>query len=238
MRKIILIFFAILPAFLLAQEKKAWDFPVKPGTNEWKKFQSNQEMVDACQIPKDIISSISTEDLTEICLQYPLLSDVFAFENLNNGLDKLFADFNGFRELYSRKDAPQNLIKKYVHKKQLISTLDMNNTEIEKGKFIVSISLLEVLLCRCDIQNDAAINYKHVLQNLVSGYEEKIKYTDYFMGLGFRTNFYSRIHVISKIKKESLEELPQKSNNSVLFSGMADEQSIRVINELSNQLKN
>ena len=87
----------------MAQEKKTvWDYPVKPGTEEWKKFTSNEEMVNACQIPEKILSTLSTEDLMELCLQYPLIYDVFAFENLNHGLDKLFDDFNGIRELYQR----------------------------------------------------------------------------------------------------------------------------------------
>jgi|AGTN01.3.fsa_nt_gi hypothetical protein len=71
----------------------AWDYPVKPGTGGWRIFQSNQEKVEACQIPEEILSSLSTEDLAELYLQYPLLYDVFAFDNLNNGLEKLYNDF-------------------------------------------------------------------------------------------------------------------------------------------------
>ena len=76
-----------------------WDYPVKPGMEEWKQFHSNEEKVNACQIPENIVCCLSTEKLTEICLQYPLLADVFAFNFLSMGADKLFEDFNGIREL-------------------------------------------------------------------------------------------------------------------------------------------
>lgn len=57
-----------------AQEKKiAWDYPVKTGSKEWAKFESNKEKVDACQIPENILSVISTEDLLELILKYPLI---------------------------------------------------------------------------------------------------------------------------------------------------------------------
>jgi len=33
--------------------------------------------------------TLSTEDLTDLCLRYPLLWDFYAFNNTNDGLDKL-----------------------------------------------------------------------------------------------------------------------------------------------------
>jgi hypothetical protein len=98
----IIIVFCLVAGVVSAQTatKVAWDYPVKPGTEEWKKFQSSEEMVNACQIPDAVLSSLSTEELTELCLQYPLIEYVFAFDNLNSGFDKLFSDFNGIREFY------------------------------------------------------------------------------------------------------------------------------------------
>jgi hypothetical protein len=223
---------------VLAQEKKTvWDYPVKPGTEEWRKFTSNEEMVKACQISKNVLSSLSTEDLAELCLKYPLLYDVFAFENLNHGLDKLFDDFNGIRELYKRTDVSSCLIKRYVRKVQDFSFLDREVSDLEKGYFIISVSSLEVLLARIEWDDNVGKEvHREILQNLVSGYEAKSQYAGYFKGFGFRTNFYSRSHVISKLDKLSIGLLPQKDKNMTLYSGMADEQSISTIDKLSYQL--
>jgi SNF2 family DNA or RNA helicase len=66
--------------------------------------------------------------------------------------------------------------------------------------------------------------------------ERKIKYTDYFKGVGFRSNVYSRAKIISEISKQNMEKLPQKEKNSALTSGMADGKTLQIIDELSYQL--
>jgi hypothetical protein len=210
---------------------------VKPGTEEWKKFESNQEMVDACQIPEKVLAILRTEELTEICLRYLLIADVFAFENLNTGLAKLFNDSNGIRELYKRKDALSGLSKRYLQKVQDFSFLNGKSSDIEKGYFIISVSVLEILLSRIEWADNNEKNiHKEILQNLVFGYEGKCKYSDYFKGFGFKTNFYSRGHVIAKLDKLSIGLLPRKDKNSILLSGMADGQSVNMIDSLSYQL--
>ncbi|GHV58484.1 hypothetical protein FACS1894182_11020 [Bacteroidia bacterium] len=195
-------------------------------------------MVHACQIPEEILLSLSTEDLTDVCLHYPLLYDVFAFDNLNNGLDKLFEDFNGIRDLYKREDFALSLAKRYTQKVQNFSFLNSQVSEIEKGYFIISVSALEVLLSRIKGQDNAEkASYREILRYLVAGYEEKCRHADYFKGFGFQTNFYSRGHIISEMDKSIANQLlPQENKNSTLFSGMTDEQSILVIDKLSYQL--
>jgi len=236
MKNVIILFLCVL-FFSCAQdvpentlEEIPWDYPVKPGTEEWKNFDSNEEMVAACQIPDTVLTSLSTETLTELCLQYPLLADVFAFDNRHTGLDKLFSDFNGIRELYKRKKAADELLKHYNLKFQNLSFL--NETDIEKGLYIISISAVEVLLTRID---DKEI-IKKILQSLVSGYEAKLNYADYFQGSGFQANFFARANIIAKIDKSSIELLPDKDKNAVLFSGFIDTETLKVLDELSYQL--
>ena len=214
-----------------------WDYPVKPGTEKWGLFQSHDEMVEVCQVPEDILSSISTEDLADLCLRYPMLTDFFAFQNTNEGLDKLFSNFNGIRELYNRQDVSSILTKKYIEKIQSFSFLDGPGSNLEKGFFVIRVSTLEVLLGRLVWQErEGKESPKDVMRALVAGYEAKLKYAEDFKGTGFITNFYSRTHVISKMEKSFVEQLPQKQDNSAFYSGMVDEQSIKVIDELSYQL--
>jgi hypothetical protein len=221
----------------VSDKKTVWDYPVKPATEEWKNFKSNQEMVDACQIPEKVLAILSTEELTDICLHYPLIADVFAFENTNEGLAKLIDDFNGIRELYKRTDVSRSLSKRYLQKVQDFSFLEGKSSNVEKGYFIISVSVLEVFLSRIEWpDNNEKTIHKELLQNLVLGYEEKCKYLDYFKGFGLQTNFYSRSHVIAKLDKLSIELLPRKDKSSILFSGMADEQSVNIMDKLSHQL--
>jgi hypothetical protein len=183
----------IIPIIVSSQ---TWDYPVKPGTESWKKLQSNQEMVEICQIPEKILKSISTEELFEICLEYPLIYDVFAFEDLNKGMSKLFVDFNGIRELYRRSGLSKKLMKRYNQKIQSLSFLNESHTDFMKGQFIVLVSLLELFMYRANLADSNIENTKAIMQCLVSGYENKSKYANYFRGIGFRSNFYSRSHIL------------------------------------------
>ena len=214
-----------------------WDYPIKPVMEEWNQLRGSEEKVRACQIPEEALSSLSTEDLTDLCLRYPMLWDFYAFNNTNDGLDKLFRDFNGIRELYKRKDVSGSLTRRYIEKIQSLSLLDNPPPDFRQGSLVIFISVLEGLLSRIELQNQDKENQKEVLQALVAGYEGKLKYPDYFKGFGFRTNFYTRAHVIAKMEPSFVERLPHKEKNAALFSGMvADEQTINVIDELSYQL--
>lgn len=62
-------------------------------------------MVDICQIPNDIISKTPTEELVELCLNYPLFFTMKAFNNLQEGFNQVANEFNGFKELFKRPDA-------------------------------------------------------------------------------------------------------------------------------------
>lgn len=52
----------------LFSQEATWDFPVKPGTEKWKSFTTSYEMIDACQVPADVLAAISTDKLIEACL--------------------------------------------------------------------------------------------------------------------------------------------------------------------------
>ena len=170
-------------------------------------------------------------------MRYPLLSDFFAFENTNFGLDVLFGTFNGIRELFKRKDVAENLVNKYMEKIRSFSFLTESNSDLEKGFFIITVSKLEALLSRIECQDIEKESIKKVLLSLVFGYEEKIKLPEYFKGLGFQTNFYARAHIIAKMDSAFIEQLPEKEKNNALYSGrISDEKTINLIDMFSYKL--
>ena len=90
-----------------------WDYPIKPGTEEWANFKSGQEMIDTCQIPENILKNLSTSRLAHLYLNYPLLGDILFFDNYQEGFERISANFNGFSELFEREDAGTELLKLY-----------------------------------------------------------------------------------------------------------------------------
>ena len=236
MKRILLLLFIFytLTAYTqqAAEKKLPWDYPVKPGTEAWEQLTNRREAIEVCQIPEDVLSSLSTENLTEICLQYPLLLDVFTPISYERGLDIVFERFNGIRELFKRKDAAKELLRQYQAKMQNLSHLEGNDSDLQKGFFILSIASLELLLSRYHstegVQNKL---YTEILKQLVDGHEKKLAYADYFQGIEF-TNFFSRAHMIGKIDEQNLKQIPQK----VFLQRRLDEATERTINELSYQL--
>jgi hypothetical protein len=218
-------------------KKTQWDYPVKPGSEEWKKLQSNKEKVDVCQIPEYILQDISTNDLMTLCLQYPSLYDLFAFGNINDGLKKLFADFNGIREFSKREESLNKLREAYLAELSIFPSKLDTGSQLEIGGAILHISMLEMLLSYSDFYTNSITKdkKKEVLKSLLYGYTEKIKYPDYFQGIGFVTNLYARSHIILKINATLSGKFEEK-NNSVLLSGMARADLIDTIDRLSYEL--
>ena len=72
-------------------------FPVKPGMEIWSDFESHAEKVDACQIPDQKLQNLTTAGLIKACLDYPLLLDFSAYDNLQDGFNAVVSNFNGFQ---------------------------------------------------------------------------------------------------------------------------------------------
>jgi hypothetical protein len=81
-----------------------YDYPIKPGTQEWFNLGSRDERVQACMISQEILETISTGGLFESLLSYPYILDYGAWDELQTGFVKLKSENKGFAELYSRED--------------------------------------------------------------------------------------------------------------------------------------
>ncbi|MEZ4970825.1 MAG: hypothetical protein R2814_14435 [Flavobacteriaceae bacterium] len=92
---------------------QSYNFPVRPGDEAWKAFNNSDEMYMASQVPNKILESMSTKDLVETCLNYPLIGTLYAYNDLQAGFDALRNKFNGIEELISRKDSGKELTKVY-----------------------------------------------------------------------------------------------------------------------------
>ena len=97
--------------FKCTRKKLTWDYPVKPGMEEWSKFETIDAMYQACQIPDEILKKLDTESLVDICLKFPA-QPIFPFFNTpQEGFMSYYYNFNGIRELLNRKDAGQFLLR-------------------------------------------------------------------------------------------------------------------------------
>ncbi|MBI4649396.1 MAG: hypothetical protein HY738_23050 [Bacteroidia bacterium] len=93
-------------------------WPIVPGTPEWKNLHTSSEMHKVCQIPENILTTMSTEGLIQTCLTYPILSTSLSaswspFYEYRKSMDWLLNNFNGLQDLTKRPDAPIKLIETF-----------------------------------------------------------------------------------------------------------------------------
>jgi hypothetical protein len=165
MKKIIILLLLALPVISLAQEETTWDFPVKPGSKEWKTLNSPEKMYNAMQIPEGILQKISTEKLAELCVDYPLFSTVLAHNSIQAGFNYMKNKFNGMLELLDRPDVASVMIK-------LFKTTDSNWILEEPNpgnSFGFRVSFLTMLLAQDEIVNRLSESERKQL------YEETVK---------------------------------------------------------------
>lgn len=73
-----------LDTIISSQKDNAFEYP---SDEEWKKFETHKEMTDFCQIPTDLLKSMSKDELIDIAMDYPLLMDMYLFNDYEEGFN-------------------------------------------------------------------------------------------------------------------------------------------------------
>ena len=111
-----------------------YEYPILPGTSEWAELESFPEMIEACQIPENILNKMSTEALVETVLNYPLLGlyPVYKAQEIYS----VYSDiFNGVEEMENRDDAGKVLLDKYSAETESGVTTFSNEISVDKSSF-------------------------------------------------------------------------------------------------------
>lgn len=116
----------------------SYNFPVKPGTQEWKSLTTKVEKLKKSQLPDGELAQFSTETLIETVLNYPLRSDLFAFSSYKEGFRAVLSNFNGLAELVKREDAGTKLLHKY---RQINGFAVANNDDATMKLLVVKVLL-------------------------------------------------------------------------------------------------
>lgn len=183
MRKILillLLFWGYSEIYSQKDVSKSFEYPFKQGDSKWKQYNSVSERIVALQIPNDVIRSIPTEELLEICLDFPYLTDIYFYDDYQKGFDVLISEFNGFGELLKRDNLYDVLLTK---SKDLQFDIEKNKnaSELEKGGFSVKRFVLEFLLAQdCVLMNLDEIQEKELLAVSIRNMEIKNSHTEIF----------------------------------------------------------
>ena len=50
-----------------------YEYPIVPGTDEWRNLNSLYDMVQACAVPQEVLEHMTTHALAETVLNYPFM---------------------------------------------------------------------------------------------------------------------------------------------------------------------
>lgn len=233
MKKIIFSLFAIMLLFniTIAQDKNStYDWPVKPGMPEWKELQTHDEMLAILQIQADILNGMTTKNLVETCLNYPLFPDIWAFNSYQEGIDKAIAGFNGFQELIKCKDAGKELLLRY--QKINLADLDNKKTYNEQGDFIMKICKLEVLLSQpIVLQNMSKSDRILLLKNLLD--KNKVILVDgRYSVFSYESNSFLAVRILSVENSTLLNEKLKEDKDFEQFFKQGSSSTIEIIDDI------
>ena len=85
------------------KDYSGYRYPVLPTMSTWP-YGNHGDMVNACQVPEDELSKMTTMQLVETVLYYPLAGDTYTYNSMETAYD-LFKNYNNaFLELSQRED--------------------------------------------------------------------------------------------------------------------------------------
>jgi hypothetical protein len=157
---------------------QVYNFPIKPGTKEWKELKTGKQMHDVCQISKDILKNMSSDALAESCMKYPLYFEFTAFNDEIKGITYVIENFNGLKELSQRKDGASSLLK--IYKKMVIQTKE---GYIETGKIssVLNFEYIELLLSADVFLNQLdSIGMQELKAETLAKYGEKLNHVNIY----------------------------------------------------------
>jgi hypothetical protein len=186
---------------------KPFIYPVAPGMKQWMEMKSVEEKRKACQIPQEVLKNLSTSDLVETCLNYPLFRDVFLFDNIQEGFNMLVRNFNGMQELLSRPDAVSTLMSTFASVDP--EGYDPNWASLLKGTYAIRLSSIEILLAQRTLldQLDRAKS-KALVGECLQKVQNKVKHPDIYGSLELTT---TTLLAGRALQKENFPPLGEKA---------------------------
>jgi hypothetical protein len=191
-------------------------YPIKPGDSLWKNLRTHAEMVEACQIPAEILSELSTDGLIESYMNYPIIMEMLAFNNFQDGFDQVLKGFNGLKELIKRQDASYKLLDRY--KKMIPGNIDKNSEISQKGKDVFDFIYIEMLLAQKNIiDNLSKDNKMELLIESKSKFNDKNKDQELYGILSLTTSGYLMARLLENIDDVSFKQQISQNENLRIF---------------------
>jgi len=180
------------------ETKITWDYPVKPGSEEWR-WASYDEKVRKSQPPKDLMDNWDTEFLFEYCINYPLNGVIWFFNNPNDGFQRAYEQSSVWQEFILRKDAVEVLVK-YFETRPYKELFEMKEIK-KRNKELFTLFFLEKLVSETDFVLTLDSPSKRNLANtILQTHQSKKDFPDDFFGFPYNSSLCSLLKILENDK--------------------------------------
>lgn len=204
-------------------------YPVTIIDDEWKKLITTTEQIEACQIPRNIIEGLTTEQLLQAVIDYPLSGTLYYDIDMNIAFQNMIERCDALSELLMREDCIEVVIKKYEdykipekRVKDWSDIIDEEDPAVGGNKIIENKELLKLALI------DARKIYAIDIMEMIMAY----KLED--------MNMEGEIHVIDTIvEKTNIKEnseLYSNNNQATFFDAVCVETNEKETRAATNKV--
>ncbi|PIU58306.1 MAG: hypothetical protein COS89_01050 [Deltaproteobacteria bacterium CG07_land_8_20_14_0_80_38_7] len=173
------------------------------------------------QIPEGILLDMSTEELIQAYIESRFTGLILAYDNPQDGFNRVYEDFSGLRELLNRDDIGIKLVTYYQGMDP--GLYDPNWEPSRIGKFTFKFIFIEVLIAQERIlERLTHSEVKLLLSELLKKNELKTRYCEKHSILGLSINAFAITRLIELKGKQSgfsLEFLQEPGMDYLLKTG-------------------
>jgi hypothetical protein len=135
----------------MERPKDSYNYPVYPGMEEWAKLSTGEELTEACQIPENVLKTMSTQAVIQALWEHPLLVEIFHRHQYQLDFESAFPQNNAYRELCTRNDVGISLLERMKAVNPLIS---VSGFEFE---LLEMLAVQDVFLSQLDVNGKVTL---------------------------------------------------------------------------------
>lgn len=201
------------PTCVIKKPLGTYDYPIKPGTPKWASFTSQQEKLNACQIPESSLNSMSTEAVMQSSLDLPVLGDLLLNVGVNvTGITQFYMmNFSGLVELSKRADAGLVMLNRYI-------VMNPGCANCNYVGFTSDFSAFEMIIGQDSlIRKLIPREKKQLVIQAIAKYNQKKTMPEYYALYGLSTPLYICAKVMIEEKYKPFIDAYSQSQNLQLF---------------------
>lgn len=196
-------------------------------------------MLEVLQIPDETIQKITTKDLAQTCLNYPLFPDIWAFNSLQEGMERVISGFNGLQDFLQRDDAADELFT--IYKNMDPNNFDESWSDLQKGQYTAEFAKIDILLAQEAILSSLKQDERFLLLQETVNKQKAMQQFSMYDKKNQEPNAYLMGKIMQKDNSVLINNIIQQDINVQVFlqrGSMAAKETINKIVSLAQQVVN